>query len=132
MKKKPAARSKPRARKSKAPAIPTSLDPHSPPAGLSERARRLWRSVNQEFDLEQSQLGVLEAALMCFDRFLGARAKIEREGITITSGRSRVVHANPAVKIEEAAWRSFVRGFEMLRLDYDQEEKRGPGRPPDA
>ena len=110
--------------------VEARLDPNVPPRGLSARAGRLWKSINTEFELEQSQLAILEAALFNYDRFLGARDEIDRKGITITSMRSHQVHANPAVKIEEAAWRSFVRGIEMLDLDYDLKDKRGPGRPP--
>lgn len=87
-----------------------------PPSHLSAEARKLWRSVVRDFDLEPHHLAVLLVALEAADRMREASRLIEREGLT-TTDRYGTAKAHPAVSIERDSRIAFLRGLRELGLD---------------
>jgi len=72
------------------------------PAHLSSAAKRWWRSIVEEFDLEPHHVQVLTAAAEAFDRKEEARRILAEEGIVLRNENgARVAH--PAVRIEDLA-----------------------------
>lgn len=97
------------------------------PAHLSLEARKWWRFVANEFELDEGNALVLRAALESFDRLNTARQILDKEGLTCED-RFGQVRARPEVAIERDARIGFLRGWRQLGLDI---ETPGPiGRPP--
>jgi len=75
-----------------------------------------WRSVLEEFALDEHHLHLLEAACTAWDRMVQARDAISANGLTFTDERG-MVRARPEVAIERDARTSFVRIVRELDLD---------------
>ena len=70
-----------------------------PPGHLSERSQALWRElVRYRCDSAERRL-LLECALTDLDRADRLREAIDREGVTITSARSKLPRAHPALRL---------------------------------
>ena len=103
------------------------LDPMKAPPHLSREAKKWWRFVASEFELDEANALVLRAALESFDRLNTARKVLDKEGLTCED-RFGQVRARPEVAIERDARIAFLRGWRQLGLDI---EAPGPiGRPP--
>lgn len=72
------------------------------PAGLSERAGRLWKAVVVDYDLSAAELEVLRGAVECLDRADAAAKVVKREGVT-TVDRYGCAKAHPALDAEMRA-----------------------------
>ena len=103
------------------------FDPLRPPTHLSREAKRWWRFIANEFELDEGNGLVLRAALESFDRLNQARKVLDKEGLTCLD-RFGQVRARPEVSIERDARIGLLRGWRQLGLDL---EAPGPiGRPP--
>src|SRR4051794_33836347 len=100
----------------------TGIDnaPQNPaaPAHLSARSAEIWTALvpNRCASLERRVL--LENALSDLDRADELRSQITREGATMTSARSKLPRAHPALKIETELRRRFLAVWRMLRLTW--------------
>lgn len=92
-----------------------------PPAHLSERAQALWTAVLRGRRVSPGRLALVQAALEALDRADGARELIAQQGIVVTSERSGVAHAHPAVKIEREARAQFASMWRALGFNYDSD-----------
>jgi phage terminase small subunit len=91
-----------------------------PPEHLTERSQALWRElVKRRCDSAERQL-LLECALTDLDRADALRQRIEREGAMVTSARSKLPRAHPALKIEAEMRRRFLAAWRALDLTWAQ------------
>jgi P27 family predicted phage terminase small subunit len=98
------------------------------PKNLSAEARKLWRSLCDEYGVDDAAgLAILAAGLEAHDRMREAQRAIKRDGATFRD-RFNQLQAHPAVRIERdsrAAWLSALR-----QLNFDLEPLQGRvGRP---
>ncbi|MDI7865050.1 P27 family phage terminase small subunit [Rhizobiaceae bacterium n13] len=99
----------------------------TPPDHLSDAAKRWWKSVVTDYELEPHHLKLLALACESWDRTQQARAILDREGICVTDDRKNV-RAHPAVAIEKDSRIAFAR---LVReLDLDTEGPSDARRPP--
>ncbi|MGH9015573.1 MAG: P27 family phage terminase small subunit [Acidimicrobiia bacterium] len=107
----------------------TKRRPPAAPRHLKADGRRFWTAVLSSFALEPHELEALRLAAESLDRAAGARAEVERAGLTFTT-RHGEVRPHPAVAAERDARASFARLVALLRLpDLDGAPTRGVGRP---
>jgi hypothetical protein len=93
-----------------------------PPSHFSNKARRLWRSINAEYELEPEAAELLRVALENLDLADKARELLRNEGLVIAGKKHP---ASDAVKLHDGM---FLRAIRQLGLDVLQP---GPiGRPP--
>src|SRR4051794_29484663 len=91
-----------------------------PPEHLSERSRALWcELVRHRCNSVERQL-LLECALTDLDRADALRMQIAREGAMVTSARSKLPRAHPALKIEAEMRRRFLAAWRALDLTWSQ------------
>ncbi|MCH8066587.1 MAG: hypothetical protein IIC90_12310 [Chloroflexi bacterium] len=90
----------------------------NPPASLkaSGLGRKFWRDVLREYELEASDLLVLEQAGVALDRGAAARELIDLGGLLIKGSRGGLTK-NPALAIEARAERAFLAARKELALD---------------
>src|SRR3954447_1094132 len=92
-----------------------------PPGHLSERSQALWREfVRYRADSAERQV-LLESALSDLDRADALREQIAREGVTVTSARSKLMRAHPALKVEAEMRRRFLAAWRTLDLTWREQ-----------
>lgn len=82
-----------------------------PPGYLSAHSKGTWRRIASEYELTPDAAGMLEAALVNYDRAQQAREMIAAEGIVQAGKR------HPAVDVEKQAWGLYLRALRQLGLD---------------
>ncbi len=98
------------------------IDANGVPIHFSGETRRLWKAINDEYELEDSALLTLKLACESYDRAQQARRIIAAEGLVLNGRR------HPAIDVESQAQATFLRAMRSLGLDVEQP---GPiGRPP--
>ena len=88
-----------------------------PPPGLSKDARAIWRTIIDGWEIDDQIAVVLGVALQAYDRMQQARIMLKKEGLIITSERSGVSHAHPAIGIEATARQQFLTAWRNLGFD---------------
>jgi P27 family predicted phage terminase small subunit len=88
----------------------------SPPKGLSDEARKIWRRVHQGWELDGSGVTLLQIALESFDEMRGAQALIKKHGIVFIT-KSGQIKKNPASEILKVSRAQFLHAWKMLGLD---------------
>jgi phage terminase small subunit len=80
--------------------------------------------------IDEQAAVVLGVALQAYDRMQQARIMIKKEGLIVTSARSGVRHAHPAIGIEATARQQFLAAWRNLGFDVvpPGEMGRPPGR----
>lgn len=99
----------------------------TPPASVSDAAAAWWRSVREEYGIDDAAgLALLEQAALALTRAEQARAAIDRDGLTVTDRFGCVKHHPllPHLRDAESSFRSSLRD---LRLDV--ELPKAVGRP---
>jgi hypothetical protein len=92
------------------------------PNHFSNKARKLWRSINAEYQLEVEAAELLRVALENLDLADQARELLRNEGLVVAGKKHP---ASDAVKLHDGL---FLRAIRQLGLDVLQP---GPmGRPP--
>ena len=96
----------------------------APPEHLSPAAKRLWRSVHEQYQIDDAPgLALLQALCEARDRCDQAREQILVDGAVVTDRfGQRKVH--PAVLIERDARAQVIAAIRALRLAPDVEERR--------
>ena len=90
-----------------------------PPKHLSPRAKKLWRSLMEEFSFTPDSRAILQLALENLGTGDKARALIEAEGLTTEKGTR-----HPACDIAKQADSLFLRCMRQLALDCINPESR--------
>lgn len=100
------------------------LRQNKPPKHLSWDAKKIWREVALDFDLEPATLLVLKVCLESYDRFTAARELIDREGTYyITANGFKRPH--PGCQVEKEARAGFLQAWRALGLTIDPPGKVG-------
>lgn len=89
-----------------------------PPKDIDKDAVRKWRLIVDNWELDESGLLILEEALRSDMRLRQARAILDREGITVTTGPG-MIRKHPAAEIEKEARSGFLQAWRMLNLGID-------------
>jgi P27 family predicted phage terminase small subunit len=87
------------------------------PRHLSPEARKLWRSVNDAYDLEDRHRVILTAACEAHDRMKAAGEILDKTGLLVI-GRFGP-KSNPAIAIERDSRLAMLRSLRELGLDLD-------------
>ena len=94
--------------------------PRLPPApqGLSQEAKRVWREVARQYEMDPTGWLLLRAGLEMWDSYVTARSELARAGaVTTTHPESGHVHAHPAAKVATDALRECRQVFRQLGLE---------------
>jgi P27 family predicted phage terminase small subunit len=100
------------------------------PSGLRPEAKRYWKIVNENWELDDDALEVLRAACFALSRQYEAQEVVDREGITYKIGQTLRQH--PAIQIEIQARKQFLTAVKQLGLDPEEQTKLPVGRPPEG
>jgi hypothetical protein len=103
-----------------------NFDPTAAPAHLSPESAAWWKWIWSEYDLDEGQAPVLQAALEARDRAAEARAAMA-DGCIVTD-RFGQAKPHPALLVERDALSLMVRAWKTLGLGAP--EPRPIGRPP--
>jgi phage terminase small subunit len=92
------------------------------PAKLSPPARKLWRQLAEELDLDGGGYLMLELLVQTYDRRLEARAAIAKAG-AVVKDRWQQDKPSPWVAIERDATLALQRAYHALGLDLEPSEQ---------
>jgi phage terminase small subunit len=90
--------------------------PVSIPRHLSAKARKFFRSVMTEFELEEHHLKLLTLACTAWDRAEAARLIVEKSGLTYNDRFGQPV-SRPEIAIERDSRLAFARLLREIGLD---------------
>lgn len=95
-----------------------------PPKHLSREARRIWKQINQTWELNNSPdaLLILRTAMEAFDRLQQAREVLDVEGVTVkttTAAGDTKTLKHPALEAEKSARAGLLQAFRMLGLEFE-------------
>lgn len=88
-----------------------------PPAGLSAEARRLWKSILEQYEIDDDAgFLLLRTAMESLDRMREAQTILQKDGIVIADrfGQKR---QHPATLVERDAKNMLLRSLKSLNLD---------------
>ena len=99
------------------------------PKGISRQAAKIWKEIQQEYQIEDSQgIELLNEYARSWDEAQDARAYISEHGAVVLNPTTGVHRANPACSVLKEATSRMLRCLQQLQLDVDPP---GPiGRPP--
>ncbi|MCO6044638.1 hypothetical protein NG895_12040 [Aeoliella sp. ICT_H6.2] len=97
-------------------------DQFDPPAHLTARTQALWRSVVPKRAKTPERLAMLQTSLEALDRADGARAEVERTGMTTTTKTTGAVHLHPLLKVERESRQLFSKLWKDLGLHTSPED----------
>lgn len=100
------------------------MAPPRAPAGLSRRARRLWRDVVEGWELDTDSLAVLESACRAWTRMEAAEDAVERDGLTVAGSRGQPVQ-HPLLPVVDRERAAALAALKQLGLE-TAEESAGP------
>jgi hypothetical protein len=101
----------------------TDGDPPRPPRGLKTAGRRLWRDVNEKYELEEHESALLTEMCRTADRLEALAAIVAAEGV-VEEGTGR---AHPAAVEARQLGIAFARLSAALRLPAGAEGDRQAG-----
>lgn len=101
----------------------TARETPPPPDDLQPATQAWWTSIVTDFELEQYQLHVLQAAAEAWDLYQYARAELAVHGLTYTDDKG-MIRPRPEAAIARDARTSFLRAVRELKLDVE------PPKPP--
>ena len=89
---------------------------HTPPKSLSERAKKFWTDIRDEYELDDfGGLSLLTCAAESLDRQWEAAAILEKEGLII-SDRFKQSRPHPACAVERDSKNAFLASMRALDL----------------
>ena len=88
------------------------------PVNLSNEAKRIWKQLCLEWDLDYSALILLKTALESYDRLQTARKEIDQDDTTITTPTGHM-KPHPSLRIEKEARQGFLMAWRMLNLNIE-------------
>lgn len=98
------------------------------PVHLSDAAKRWWRELQKEYDIDDpAGLLLLQTAMESFDRMKAAQAQIAVEGQTVLD-RFDKPKPHPLLTVERDARAQLLLALKSLNLDLEP-LRDGPGRP---
>jgi len=102
-----------------------------PPAHLSAEAKRWYRAVCTDFELQDHHRQLLPVSAESWDLAQKARRELEEAGSLTYTDRFGGVRPRPEISIARDARATFMRSLRELQLDVEPPRPE-PGRPPRA
>ena len=87
----------------------------SPPPGLRDSGKRLWKSITKDFELEEHELITLKEACRTADRLDQLDKEMESEPLTVVNSKGDET-ANPRIVEQRQQALVFTRLMASLRL----------------
>ncbi|RWE25323.1 MAG: hypothetical protein EOS41_12355 [Mesorhizobium sp.] len=87
-----------------------------PPSHLSKAAKKWWKQVVADYDLDAHHIHLLQLACQALDRGTAAREVIDSDGMTYTD-RFGCPRARPEVAVERDSRIAFARLVRELAID---------------
>lgn len=87
-----------------------------PPKHLSREARKIWKEVCENWQMDARTLALLQVALESWDLMAECQKKIKEGGIIIKSPTGQY-RKNPACEVLKSAKDGFLRAWQALNLD---------------
>lgn len=97
-----------------------------PPKGSGPSGRRLWRSVQEAYELDEHERALLVALVRQVDRLDALEAVVEAEGLTVSGHGTLKIH--PAVVEARQTAIAVARIAASLRLPAGDEDAPDAGR----
>ena len=101
----------------------SAREPSPPPEHLQPATQAWWISIITDYEVEQYQLPILQAAAEAWDLYQYARAELAKYGLTFADDKG-MIRARPEAAIARDARTSFLRAVRELKLDVE------PPKPP--
>ena len=98
------------------------------PTHLSKQAKKIYRTVMEEWKLCESEQILLVCALESYDRAQQARLQIEKSGLFFKTPSGQI-KPHPSLKVERESKALFLNAWRMLKLE-ETEIPQPAGRPP--
>jgi P27 family predicted phage terminase small subunit len=92
----------------------TTTEPR-PPTHLSDRTKKLWRTIAAKFDLAPEHLEMLRLGLEALDRCDQARRQLAKDGLVVVGARG-APQRHPLVDVEIQSRTAALRIFRELGL----------------
>ncbi|MBZ9815050.1 hypothetical protein [Mesorhizobium sp. CA7] len=108
----------------------TSENSPKPPSHLSKPAKKWWKAVVEDYDLDAHHIHLLRLAAEALDRGTQAREIIDRDGMTFTD-RFGCPRARPEVAVERDSRIAFARLVRELAIDAPAPDAPRPPRTAD-
>ncbi len=89
------------------------------PEHLSERSKEIWTEYADKIVKSPARKAMLQTGLEALDRAEEARKIVENDGMIMTTGKSGVSHAHPAVRIEKDNRSLALKVFKALNIHMD-------------
>ena len=105
---------------------------HAPPKALSKKAAAIWTDAAKQFELSDSDFHMLETACLQYDRYLQAKAIVDKEGPYIKNTKTGIFRLHPCAQLEKEAFRNFCQAWKLLGLHIPEGTGAGPGRQPEG
>lgn len=101
---------------------------HNPPKHISAEAKRWWRKIQVEYEIEDDTGKLLlQTAMEAFDRTVNCRTLIDADG-EIVNDRFGQMKSHPLLAAERDARSQLLNALKSLNLDLEPLRDR-PGRP---
>ena len=103
----------------------------SPPPGLRDSGKRLWKSITKDFELEEHELITLKEACRTADRLDELNEEMENEPLTVVNSKGDET-ANPRIVEQRQQALVFTRLIACLRLPDEtgsMPQRRGGSQP---
>ena len=107
-----------------------------PPAGLSEKAKHTWATIDENFELNESEFILFEVCVRAYDRLEDIRAGIDEYGLLDRDMNGHVKRMHPLFKAEQECFATFQRYWKQLsfgesvldvgRPASNRQKRRGP------
>ena len=108
-------------------AFPAKTVPQ-PPAELQHAGRELWKTVMQQYVIEETHQQLLKLACLSADSAASMRETIKREGETVVGSVGQVA-AHPLIACGGAAQKRIAAFLKQMGI-FDEPKREKPGRPP--
>lgn len=95
-----------------------------PPQYLSPAAKRLWRRITTDYEIDEAAGMVLESTLAAYDRREETRVQLANHG-AVQTDRFGQQKPSPWVAIERDSGLALLRGFRALGLDLARADQVG-------
>lgn len=91
------------------------------PAGLATPGRKLWRATLTEFEADDRELAILEEACRVRDTIAALRARLDLDGLMLTSSQGMRLHPAVAeVRQQQLALARLLATLKVPGLDEDE------------
>ena len=87
------------------------------PKNLTKLAKKIYRKITSEWELDPSADLLLVTALEAWDEYQAARKQLQAEGYTVKNPKTGLVRKHPSVEILKISRAQFLMAWRSLNLD---------------